>query len=132
MRCVPLSFPVPSAQSAIIFRTGQPRHMQDSRVMFASLRSELATSAATAAEARMQMQVADKMKEKRKGTRDVFVRLPRDRQGRVRVADLRDGYVLSGADPSLPLSRSPPLVLRALLRPLPSTHTIVQPANRHV
>lgn len=64
--------------------------MQDSRVVAASLRSEDAVPATNAADARMHMQVLDKMLAKRKSLRDVFVRLERDTSGHVGVKNIRE------------------------------------------
>lgn len=63
--------------------------MQDSRVMHASLKSEDAVPAASASDARMHMQVLDKLQAKRKSLRDVFVRMQRDGNGAVTVAAMR-------------------------------------------
>jgi len=68
---------------------GKPRHVQDSRVMHTSLAGEDAVPSINAAEAKMHMHVLDKMLAKRKTLREVFVRMRRDGEGRVRVGDMR-------------------------------------------
>jgi hypothetical protein len=58
--------------------------------MAVSLRSEDAVPAATGAEAKMQMQVVDKMLAKKKSLREIFVRMKRDNSGNVPVSELRE------------------------------------------
>lgn len=70
--------------------TGKPRHLQDSRVMNASLKAEDAIPAKNDAEARMHMQVLDKMLAKRKSVRDIFVKMDRDTDGCVSASSLRE------------------------------------------
>ena len=82
--------------------TGKPRHVHDSRVMSVTLRAEDAVPAATPVDAKMHMQVVDKMLAKKRSLREIFVKMTRDKEGRVPVQALRDEYVChsAGAGPA--------------------------------
>jgi hypothetical protein len=64
--------------------------------MSMSLRGDEAGLASSAVDARMHMHVVDKMLAKKKSLRDLFVRMSRDKDGRVPVAHLKDECVLRG------------------------------------
>ena len=64
--------------------------------MHALLQGADTMASATAAEAKMQMQVADKMTAKRTHLREVFSRLPRRRDGKAPVRSIRSGLAAQG------------------------------------
>jgi Ca2+-binding EF-hand superfamily protein len=58
--------------------------------MNATLKAEDAVPARNDSEARMHMQVLDKMLAKRKSVRDIFVKMDRDSDGCVSASNLRE------------------------------------------
>jgi hypothetical protein len=63
--------------------------------MSVSLRGEDAVPAATPVDAKMHMQVVDKMLAKKKSLREIFVKMARDKDGRVPIHSLREECVFA-------------------------------------
>ncbi len=73
----------------LCLHTEPTRHVQDSRMIHASLKSEDAVPGASSADARMHMHVLDKLMTKRKSLRDVYVRMHREGDGQVTPGAMR-------------------------------------------